>query len=258
MKGTDMDMDDRFANGAYIDGAADYPDRWNSQAETFRRSVLADLDVPYGPSPRQVMDIFYPNRLAKGLVVFVHGGYWRMFDKSSWSHLAAGALERGWAVAMPSYDLCPNVRISEIVVQVKAAVQLAAARVAGPIRLSGHSAGGQVVARLAGMNWNGRLVRVVPISPITDLIPLMQTKMQEDFQLTKAEAVAESPVCAPAPDVPLTLWVGANERPVFIEQAQTLGAIWGCSITVAPQLHHFNVIDGLANADSHLTDCLFS
>ena len=253
-----MDMDDRFANGEYIDGAADYPDRWNTQAVGFRNRVLAEIDVPYGPSPRQVMDIFHPHRLSKGLVVFVHGGYWRMFDKSSWSHLAAGPLAHGWAVAMPSYDLCPDVRISDITEQVTAAVRLAAARVPGPIRLTGHSAGGQLVARLAGMDWDGRLARVVPISPVTDLVPLMQTKMQDDFQLSADEAMAESPVDAAAPDVPVTVWVGANERPVFIEQAQALGSAWGCSVTLAPDQHHFNVIDGLADADSPLTRALFS
>ena len=86
----------------------------------------------------------------------------------------------------------------------------------------------------------------------------MQTKMQDDFQLSADEAMAESPVDAAAPDVPVTVWVGANERPVFIEQAQALGFAWGCSVTLAPDQHHFNVIDGLADADSPLTRALFS
>lgn len=253
-----IDMDDRFANGAYIADAEDYPARWDLAAAEFRTHVLAEIDVPYGTGPRQMMDIFHPDRLAQGLIVFVHGGYWRAFDKSTWSHLAAGALARGWAVAIPSYDLCPDVRISQITVQVAAAVRLAATRVTGPVRLVGHSAGGQVVARLAGMDLDGRLQRVVPISPLADLVPLMQTKMNDDFQLTMAEALAESPVNAPAPDVPVSVWVGANERPVFIAQATALGAAWGCSVTQAADRHHFNVIDDLADPDSPLVRMLFS
>ncbi len=253
-----MDMDDRFANGAYIVDAAAYPPRWAAAAQAFRDATMCELDIPYGPSPRQTMNIFYPDRLAKGLVVFVHGGYWRMFDKSYWSHLAAGAVANGWAVAMPSYDLCPEVRISDITSQVANAVALAATRVAGPIRMAGHSAGGQIVARLATMDWDGRLARVVPISPVTDLVPLMQTKMQADFQLTMDEALAESPINADAPDVPVTIWVGADERPVFIEQAQTLGTAWGCVAVLDPDRHHFDVIDGLADANSPLCQALFS
>ena len=253
-----MDMDDRFANGAYIDGAADFPAKWNNQAAAFRANAVTELDVSYGPSARQVMDIFHPDCLAKGLVVFVHGGYWRMFDKSTWSHLAAGAVARGWSVAIPSYDLCPDVRISDITNQVTAAVQLAADRVAGPIRMVGHSAGGQVVAQMAGMDWGGRLARVVPISPLSDLTPLMQTAMQDDFQLTLAEAAAQSPIHAPAPTVPVTVWVGADERPVFIEQTEALGRAWACSTVLAPSQHHFDVIDGLADPDSPLCHTLFS
>ena len=253
-----MDMDDRFANGAYIAGAAAYPPRWDAKAAAFRQVTPCDLDIAYGDSPRQVMDVFYPRQTPKGLVVFVHGGYWRMFDKSSWSHLAAGPLAAGWAVALPSYDLCPAVRIGDITAQVKNAVRLAAARVAGPIRLTGHSAGGQIVARLAGMDWDGRLQQVVPISPVTDLVPLMQTAMQVDFQLTQAEARHESPLHANAPDVPVHIWVGAKERPVFLEQADALAAKWNCRVTRAQGHHHFDVIDGLADAQSPLCQTLLS
>ena len=55
-------------------------------------------------------------------VVFVHGGYWRRFDKSYWSHFSHGALAQGWRVVMPSYDLCPRVTIAEITQQMRSCV----------------------------------------------------------------------------------------------------------------------------------------
>jgi arylformamidase len=55
-----------------------------------------------------------PKCKSKGLVVFVHGGYWKAFDKSVWSHLASGPLAHGYAVAVPSYTLCPDNSISEL------------------------------------------------------------------------------------------------------------------------------------------------
>ena len=64
--------------------------------------------------PRNRFDLFLPEDTPKGLVVFVHGGYWVRFDKSYWSHLANGSVEHGYAVAMPSYTLCPQTRISGI------------------------------------------------------------------------------------------------------------------------------------------------
>ena len=67
-----------------------------------------------GTAPRNRFDLFLPEDAPKGLVVFVHGGYWVRFDKSYWSHLARGSVEHGYAVAMPSYTLCPQTRISGI------------------------------------------------------------------------------------------------------------------------------------------------
>lgn len=253
-----MDMDDRFANGAYIADGASYPDKWAGLAVAFRDQVKCDLDVPYGDTARQVMDIFYPAQPPKGLVIFVHGGYWLAFDKSYWSHLAAGALAHGYAVAIPSYDLCPSVGIPDIMGQIIKAARFAAGRVVGPLRFAGHSAGGQLVAMLAGLDWDRRLKRVLPISPIADLEPLLQTKMNADFKLDLGVARAQSPVHMPPPDVPVTVWVGADERPVFVEQAGALAAAWGCDVVQAIGAHHFNVIAPLADPESAICKALFS
>ena len=85
----------------------------------------------YGHGTREVLDLFMPEGAPKGLVVFVHGGYWMKFDRSYWSHLAAGAQAQGWAVAMPSYDLCPRVRIADITRQIANAVAVAAREIGG-------------------------------------------------------------------------------------------------------------------------------
>ena len=137
------DYDDAYANGAHIAGAADYPPRWTALAAAFRDKLStagrARLDLEYGPASSNRLDLFLPEGSAKGLAVFVHGGYWKAFDKSYWSHLATGPLAHGFAVAMPSYTLCPENSISGIGREIAAAVTLAAQEVAGPIRLTGHS-----------------------------------------------------------------------------------------------------------------------
>ena len=257
-----MELDDAYANAAHIVGSDAYPDKWAQAAAAFRAATLCELDLPYRESPRQRLDIFHPPRLAKGLVVFVHGGYWLRFDKSYWSHLAAGPLAQGWAVAMPSYDLCPTVRISEIGDQIAAAIGLAAGRVLGPIRLAGHSAGGQLVCRMTarrvGADWQDRVEKVVPISPVADLAPLMRTSMNADLKLDAHEVQSESPVHLPKPQVPVTVWVGADERPVFLEQAQALRDAWECRLVVDAGHHHFSVVEGLAEAESPLTKALIA
>ena len=250
-----MDFDDAYANAAYIPGGDGYPDKWARLAAAFRAQALCELDLPYGESARQRFDLFHPRRLARGVVIFVHGGYWLRFDKSFWSHLAAGPLAHGWAVAMPSYDLCPDVRIARIGDQITDAIATIAARVPGPIRLAGHSAGGHLVARVAARPapWLDRVATVVPISPVADLAPLMHTSMNADLHIDAAEAAAESPVHLPAPPVPVTVWVGGAERPAFLEQAGLLSEVWHCPLVTAPGLNHFSVIEDLADPESALT-----
>ena len=256
VKGDMMDFDDAYANAAYIPGSDAYPDKWAQAAAKFRTECLCEIDLPYGETARQKLDLFHPDRLAKGLVVFVHGGYWLRFDKSFWSHLAAGPLAQGWAVAMPSYDLCPDVQITDIGQQVTQAIAMAADRVPGPIRLVGHSAGGHLVARVMAdprpLGWQRRVEKIVPVSPVGDLAPLMQTAMNKDLQLTQAEVLRESPVHLPAPKPAVTVWVGGDERPVFIAQAHALADAWHCKEVVVPGLHHFNVIEDMADPKSAL------
>lgn len=253
------DMDDAYANGAYIGGAADYPAAWADAAAAFRNTLgaRAQLGLSYGPSDRMALDHFLPERAAKGTLVFVHGGYWLKFDRSYWSHLAAGALARGWAVAMPSYDLCPDVRIAGITQQIAQAVMQIAASNTGPISLAGHSAGGHLVARMLApgmlpVSVVSRFAHVMPISPLSNLEPLIQTAMNAEFGMDAAMAQVESPVYQSPPDVPVTVWVGADERPVLLDQARWLAEAWECDHVIKEAEHHFNVIEALADPASNM------
>ena len=256
------DWDDAFANSAYIAGSEALPALWTRQAADYRKSgVRIDCDMPYGDSPREVFDLIWPDQTPKGLAVFVHGGYWLATDKSMWTHLAEGARAQGWAVCLPSYTLAPDARISQITQQIHAAITQASNTVAGPIRIAGHSAGGHLVARMACAGREiDRLDRVVSISGIHDLRPLLQTKMNATLQMDIAEASAESPILLhPDPRVKVTAWVGAKERPEFIRQAQLLAMMWdGLDADVRCHLDaghdHFSVIEGLKDVDSALTN----
>jgi acetyl esterase/lipase len=259
-----MELDDAFAVGAYIDGAETYPPRWATAAATFRENLgdRAQLAQPYGPTDRQKYDLFLPEGTAKGTMIFIHGGYWRSFDRSSWSHLAAGPLARGWAVAMPSYDLCPSVRICQITLQIAAAVQVIAERTSGPISITGNSAGGHLSARMLDKSLlpdpvAHRLSHVMPISPLADLRPLRRTVMNHDFHMLEAEAIAESPLLMHNRyDVPVTVWVGGDERPAFLNQARWLAKAWKVGHVIAPGKHHFNVVDPLTDPDSEMVRLL--
>lgn len=265
------DWDDAYANSAHIEGADAFPPRWAAKAARFRDGLAHDrvaLDVPYGEHERQKFDLFLPDAEPQGLVVFVHGGYWKAFDRKDWSHLAAGALARRHAVALPSYRLAPQARISDIIEDVANAIGEIAARTPGQIRLAGHSAGGHLVTRMICADSPlarpvlGRIVNTVSISGLHDLRPLLATGMNAILRLDEAEAMRQSPaLLRPAPEKRVVAWVGAGERPEFVRQNRLIGLLWdgfGIETSVHEEAgrHHFDVIDGLEDLDHPLMTAL--
>jgi arylformamidase len=264
-----IDWDDAFANAPYIEGAEGYPAAWAEAAAQFRAQARARLDLPYQHHARARFDLFLPDTPSpRGLVVFVHGGYWLRFGKSDWSHLAAGPVAQGWAVALPGYTLAPEAQISEITAQIASAITAASAEVAGPIHLAGHSAGGHLVTRMLCTpsplppHVLSRLGHVLSISGLHDLRPLRATQLGATLRLTPDEAARESAALhAPVQGSAVTAWVGGHERPEFLRQSAVLREAWArkgadARLVVEPGLHHFNVIAGLAQGDSAITRAL--
>ena len=263
-----MTLDDAYANAPYITDADAYPERWAQTADTYRGRLAAAgrarLGIMYGHGPREALDLFLPDGVPEGLCVFVHGGYWLKFDRASWSHLAEGPRAAGWAVAMPSYDLCPRARVSDITREVGSAIAAVAREVPElPIRLVGHSAGGHLVARMLAPGVlpeevAARIERVMPISPVSDLRPLLETTINDDLKLDAEEAEAESPLLQDPPKTPVTVWVGADELPAFLDQSRWLAEAWSCDHVIEDGRHHFDVIDGLLDPDSRMVKALLA
>ncbi|SIS76012.1 alpha/beta hydrolase [Paracoccus saliphilus] len=256
------DWDDAYANGLHIPRGDDFPAQWEAAATTFRATARRE-DLGRG-------DLFLPDTTPKGLAVFIHGGFWMKTSPATWSHLAAGPLAQGWAVAMPAYTLAPKARISQMTREIAAAISLAAERIPGPLAITGHSAGGHLAARMICDDSTlpdtvaARVACCLPISPLSDLRPMMRTAMNDTLAIDGAEAAAESPaLLTPRPDIPVTAWVGAMERPEFIRQARLLADIWAglgaaTDCVIEPGLHHFDIIDALTRPDSPLTRTLLA
>jgi arylformamidase len=267
-----VDWEDAYANGVNIPRGDAWPAAWVEPAKAYREKAVANgrakLDLAYGERPRNRFDLFLPEQAPKGLVVYIHGGYWVRFDKSYWSHLANGAVGHGYAVAMPSYTLCPENRISGITTEVGAAIGTVATMIDGPIFLTGHSAGGHLATRMISAtsplaeNVRARIRNTVSISGLHDLRPMMRLAIQADLKLDEAEAIAESPaLLRPLEGVRLTCWVGAAERGEFVRQNALLANVWtglGAMTAVVEEAdrHHFTIIDGLADPDHALTRTL--
>lgn len=257
-----------YDNADFIPDGHSYFERWAAAAEQFRATLPIErkiLDIAYGASDRQRMDLFLPETEPQGLFFFVHGGFWRLSGRKDWSHLAAGMLPHGWAVAIPSYPLAPDARISEITHAIAQGLNTAAERVAGRILISGHSAGGHLTLRMVcpdvaiAPNHLARIAGVLPISPLADLNPLMLLPMNEALRIDAGEAERESPINWPAPACPVRIIVGSAERPAFVDQSIRLADAWQqAELEISEGCHHFDVLDPLANPESKMVRSLLS
>ena len=263
-----------YDNAANIPKSEAWPNAWVEPARVARDALVADdrarLELAYGSDLRQRFDLFYPKGNPAGLVVLVHGGFWMALDKSFWSHLAGGPLAHGYAVAIPSYPLAPDVRISDITKSIGQAIGAAADIVPGPIRLIGHSAGGHLVTRMISQTTplpgelQSRIAGAVSVSGLHDLRPLMNIARNATLKIDMREAKSESPaLLEPLPGSRLICWAGARETSEFLRQNALLGNIWRglgieTDVVEEPDRHHFNVLDGLAEPDHALTRALFS
>jgi arylformamidase len=105
----DVDYEVEYNNRARVPENPAIMAAWNKDAATWRERHPPRV-IAYGRGARNVVD-FFPGQHDGPIVVFIHGGYWQAFDGSSFSHLAAGLNAHGISVAIPSYDLCPNVSV---------------------------------------------------------------------------------------------------------------------------------------------------
>jgi len=262
------DWETEYNNRARVPDHAVHISGWQRDAAAYRATARCRLDIAYGPGERHRLDLFYPQNDEMGgpVILFIHGGYWQAFDKSSSSHLARGANERGLTVAVPSYDLAPQAELADIISAIEAAADFVIRHTGRPLVVSGHSAGGHLAACL--MARPDRLQRPVqaamPISGLFDLAPLVPTSINKALGLTVDEAKRLSPLnWTPPGGGHLIAVVGGAESSEFLRQSRTIVHHWGGAGLAARYhevtgAHHFNVIAGLANPQDPLVDNLVS
>ncbi|MBT4268958.1 MAG: alpha/beta hydrolase [Deltaproteobacteria bacterium] len=239
-----------------------------------RRKLDCQLDLPYGDSSGQMLDVF-PGRFKDTPVhVFIHGGYWRAahINKSVYSHIAEPLVAAGATVVLLDYDLCPQIRISDIVEQIKTAMVWIYKNIQKyngdrkHIFVSGHSAGGHLAAMMMATDWwqerglpRDLIKGTVLLSGLFDIEPHRHTDLQMDIRLTAREAKAMSPMhLKPISRGPCIVAVGKNEPDLFHWQSLQYSAQLRLNRIKAeymsmPGDNHFSITDRLGNEGDPLT-----
>jgi arylformamidase len=260
---SDPALDVQYNLRAAVPTFPTYFENWANWSAAARRELQGRLDLSYGPHPADRIDIFAPRNASRPrpVQVFFHGGYWRSLSKEDFSFVAAPFVRAGAVAALVEYPLCPTVTMDELIGHCRQGLAYVARHVGehggDPARLylSGHSAGGHIVAMMLATDWRGalppsaRIRGATAVSGLYELAPVSRTYLQADLRLTREQVERNSPVRLDRPSgIPLLLAVGEYETQAFKAQMADYAAIWRAAanpceaLTLAGQ-QHFSVLD---------------
>lgn len=227
---------------------------WAAKSAAFAQKHRA-LDLRYGAGPFETLDLFYPENVKRPPVfVFFHGGYWQAMDKNLHAHFADGMLKAGYAVAIVNYALAPQASLETILDQCRESLNFLVREAdalgidASHLHISGHSAGGHIVAMLATDPKAPPIKSVLPISGVFDLEPLSMIPMGPVLKLNDSARIkALSPIHRKAPHgTKIGIVVGGAESDEFIRQSREMATLWNAGEPlIFEDANHFTVLDGL-------------
>lgn len=267
---TQDEIDREYNAAAAVPESGAIVARWTRESERVRATLPCRPGLRYGPTREEYLDLF-PAGPGAPLHLFFHGGYWRRFSARDFSFLAEPLVAAGVAVGIVNYALCPEVTIDEITRQARAAAAwaFAHARELGcevdRLTVSGHSAGGHLVAMLASTDWPGAydlpadcIKAGLALSGLFDLRPFPWSYLQPSLQLTLEQVVRNSPLDQlPERGPPLLVAVGGVETAEFRRQSRDYVLAWRSRGLAGERFEveaadHFTALDALADPSSAL------
>jgi arylformamidase len=195
----------------------------------------------------------------------IHGGNWQTRSREHFSCLAEGVLARGWSAALPGYTLAPDATLTQITREIRNALDWLAAQgsshgIAGPIIVSGWSAGGH----LATLALDHPSVKAgLAISATYELGPFRDTYLNTALKLTDEEIATLSPLRLRGVDKPLAISYGTAELPAYVRNSREYHAYRARSHLPGPLIpvikaNHFTMLEELRSSKGLLTRAAIS
>jgi arylformamidase len=241
------------------------------------------LTQHYGDQPAQRLLLCLPPTSSvarsppRGLLVFIHGGYWQELSAQDSLFPASACVQRGLAFAALDYTLAPTASVADIVAECRKALvwlfRNAAAwgLDASRIVVAGSSAGAHLAAMVAmpdalpdGEGGSYAVRAAVLVSGIYELEPLIGSSINAALALNPLSAQQVSPSLLPLSGFPRSVvcW-GAVETQEFKRQSRDfanalVAAGTPCETFEVPLRNHFDVILDLSDATTRLGATTFS
>lgn len=265
-------LDLNYNQGAWA-ANADEIIAWYREASLAAHRNLTCRPLAYGEGSAERIDLFPAASKRAPLVIYVHGGAWRMLDRMDSAFAAEAFVAAGMNFAVLGFASIPAVRLPEMVMQVQRGIGWLAQHASelgyNPERLFviGHSSGAHLVAaaltaetphRIAP----GRVAGALCASGAYDLEGPMLSARGRYLGLTAAEIAAFSPIRhVEALTCPVLVAYGEAETDEYRRHATTFHASLekagkATQLLRAEGQNHFEVSRMLAAQDSPIFDAL--
>ena len=246
------------------------------QSEATRARWACELDIRFGPGPKETLDVFLARTPGAPVQVYFHGGYWRSGNKSDIAFVAEPFLEAGACVVLPNYDLCPDVTLAELLAQTRRAIAWTHNNIdrfnGSPERIfiSGSSAGGHITAMAMARDWTvdglptDLIKGTTPITGVHDVEPLLHISVNNDIRLAPEDVASVNPmVNPPQGDYPVIVAVGGAETESWIQMSRDYAEICrsaGFHVTYleTPGKDHFTITADMGKSESPLARAMLA
>ncbi len=268
---TQAQIDEQYNASLRVTDPAAELQHYRDRAERARATLGGTLDVPFGPTREETLDIFPAGVPNAPVFIYIHGGYWRALSSKDFSGIALGLHPLGVTTVVVDYALCPKVTIDEVTRQARASVAWVLRNIGAHggdpsrVAIGGHSAGAHLTAMCLQTPWADDyglpadpLKGAVLVSGVYDIEPLRYSYLQPSIQLDYGAIRRNSPAfLVRKSSTPIWVTWGDVETPEFSRQAREYHSAWravGNRSDLAPQAgaNHYTAIHGFDDSASAL------
>ncbi len=270
------ELDQQYDARASASDGQRFRDFLTSKSVKAVAELSCQLDVPYGPTSDEVLDIFPAEKPDSPIVYFIHGGFWRSSSQRDLDLFALTFVPRGCAYVSVNYSLAPKATIDEIVYQCRSGLAWVFNNATSfngdpdKIYVNGRSAGGHLTGMMLATDWETEfnvptnvIKGATAVSGLFDLEPVRLSSVNDWAKMDKEAAYRNSPVHhLPKKQCPLLLAWGGDESSEFKRQSDLMAVAWRsrgwpCETLELKGKHHFATMPDLLDAESTLTKAVF-
>lgn len=272
---TQQELNDQYNQSTLVPNVEEYQQMNLRDSNRIKEVLECRLNVPYGPSDDEILDIFPAAEKGAPVVVYIHGGAWTRSHKDSAAYQAEAFVGAGANYVTVNFALVPKVDLDELVRQNRAAIKWVYENAAGfgadpnKLYVAGHSSGGHVAGMMYVTDWTewgmpaDAVKGVLAGSGMYDLEPVRLSARNDYLQLDEAAMRRNSAILQiPANPPPLIVCYGGGEQKEFRRQSQDfVKALRERDLPVQefdlPDLNHFDVGQQYNNPDGPVLKAMF-